>query len=48
MRNRGIPRASHTNENCATVESLIREDPRVEVHEIAEVPIGTAKELFIK
>jgi predicted DNA-binding protein YlxM (UPF0122 family) len=39
---RGRPRTSHTDENCVTVEGLIREDQRVKVREIAEVT-GIAK-----
>jgi hypothetical protein len=33
----GRPRTSHIDENCVTVEGLIREDQRIKVHEIVEV-----------
>jgi Mn-dependent DtxR family transcriptional regulator len=40
--NRGRPRTSHSDENCVNIESLIKEDQRIKVHEIAEVT-GIAK-----
>jgi hypothetical protein len=39
---RSIPRASHTDENCVIVESLIREDRRVKIREIADSQYSTS------
>jgi hypothetical protein len=42
QKNRGRPRTLHTDETCVIIKSLIREDRRIKVHEIAEVT-GIAK-----
>jgi hypothetical protein len=34
-KHRGRPRTPDTEENCVIVESLVREDRRIKVHEIA-------------
>jgi site-specific recombinase XerC len=42
QKHRSRPKTLYTDENCVTVESLIKEGQRVKLHEIAEV-ISTAK-----
>jgi hypothetical protein len=41
-KHKGRPRTLHTDENCVIDKGLIREDQRVQFHEIAEVT-GTAE-----
>jgi hypothetical protein len=36
-KHRGRPRTSHTDDNCVTVENLIKEERRIKIHEISEV-----------